>query len=56
MTNPGRLRDLSDLLELIRLLKLPPAFAQERLSPYVREKFLELHRAAAGDATASPEA
>ncbi len=41
MTNPGRLRDLADVQELIRVLKLPDAFA-EKLHPYVREKFVEL--------------
>lgn len=46
MTNPARLRDLSDVLELIRLLNLPESFADQSLSPYVRSKFLELHRAA----------
>ncbi|MEX2219863.1 MAG: hypothetical protein WD749_14015 [Phycisphaerales bacterium] len=49
MTNPARLRDLSDVLELIRLLALPPAFAEQHLSPFVREKFLELHRAGASE-------
>jgi len=41
MTNPGRLRDLADVQELIRNLNLPPSFA-EQLNPYVRAKFLEL--------------
>lgn len=41
MTSPGRLRDLADVQELIRVLKLPDAFA-EKLHPYVREKFAEL--------------
>ncbi len=48
MTSPGRLRDLSDVLELIRVLALPASFA-DRLSAYVREKFLELHLAAQGE-------
>lgn len=48
MTNPARLRDLSDVLELIRILDLPPTYAQG-LHPYVREKFLELHRSARSD-------
>jgi hypothetical protein len=51
MTSPARLRDLSDVLELIRLLKLSATFADE-LSPYVRPKFIELHSAAS---TARPE-
>lgn len=41
MTNPGRLRDLADVQELIRVLGLPGDFA-EKLNPYVREKFAEL--------------
>lgn len=41
MTNPGRLRDLADVQELIRVLKLPRDYA-EKLNPYVREKFVEL--------------
>jgi hypothetical protein len=45
MTSPARMRDLSDVLEVIRILKLPISYA-DRLSPYVRPKFIELHRAA----------
>ena len=41
MTNPGRLKDLSDVQELIRVLDLPASFAQQ-LNPYVRAKFAEL--------------
>lgn len=41
MTSPGRLRDLADVQELIRALRLAEAFVQE-LHPYVREKFAEL--------------
>ena len=41
MTNPGRLRDLADTQELIRVLKLPADYA-EQLNPYVRAKFAEL--------------
>jgi hypothetical protein len=41
MTSPARLRDLSDVIELIRLRSLPESFADE-LDPYVRPKFLEL--------------
>jgi hypothetical protein len=47
MTNPARLRDLSDVLELIRLLKLPAEFAEQHLNPYVREKYRELAAIAA---------
>lgn len=45
MTNPGRLKDLSDVLELIKALDLPIDFA-ERLNPYVRQKFGELWKEA----------
>lgn len=43
MTNPGRLKDLADVQELIRVGKLPDSFKDE-LNPYVREKFAELLR------------
>jgi len=42
---PHRLRDLADVLELIRVADLPPELADE-LDPFVREKYLELWRAA----------
>lgn len=45
MTAPHRLRDLADVLELIRAANLPASF-EESLHPYVREKYRELHRAA----------
>jgi hypothetical protein len=41
MTNPGRLKDLADVQETIRVLGLPRDFSQ-RLDPYVREKYGEL--------------
>ena len=41
MTNPGRIKDLGDVQELIKSLRLPRGFA-ERLNPYVRAKFFEL--------------
>ena len=47
MTAPHRLKDLADVLELIRAAKLPFSF-EESLHPYVREKYRELHRAAQG--------
>ena len=47
MTAPHRLRDLADVLEVIRILKLPEEFAAE-LHPYVREKYRELWHAARG--------
>ena len=43
MTNPGRMRDLTDVLELIRVLNLPIDFS-EQLNPYVRGKYVELWR------------
>lgn len=45
MTAPHRLRDLADVLELIRIRQLPEAHA-DRLHPYVRDKFRELWQAA----------
>jgi hypothetical protein len=41
MTGAGRLKDLADVEELVKLLRLPANLA-ERLNPYVREKYLEL--------------
>jgi hypothetical protein len=41
MTNSGRLRDLADVQELIRVLGLSRDFSQQ-LNPYVRGKFEEL--------------
>jgi len=41
MTSPGRLRDLADVQELIRVLSLPADFGQQ-LQPFVREKYAEL--------------
>ena len=41
MTNLGRLKDLADVQELIRLLELPRGFAQQ-LNPFVRSKFEDL--------------
>ena len=46
MTAPHRLRDLADVLELIRIRKLGADYA-EQLDPYVRSKYLELWSAAA---------
>jgi len=42
---PHRLKDLADVLELIRVLSLSSEFAGE-LDPYVRDKYEELWRAA----------
>ncbi len=41
MTNAGRLKDLGDVQELIRTLKLEREFSQ-RLNEYVRGKYVEL--------------
>lgn len=41
MTQPDRLKDVTDVIELIKLLNLKPGFA-EGLNPFVRPKFLEL--------------
>ena len=48
MTSAARLRDLSDVLELIKVLSLTETFA-DRLCPYVREKYLELCGAVRGE-------
>lgn len=48
MTNPGRLRDLADVQELIRVLKLGSDYA-EQLNPYVQSKFAELWSAVQDD-------
>ena len=45
MTAPHRLKDLADVLELVRTASLPAALA-DHLDPYVREKYAELWRAA----------
>ena len=45
MTNPGRLKDLSDVQELIKALDLAREFAYE-CDPFVREKYDELWSAA----------
>jgi hypothetical protein len=45
MTAPHRLKDLADVIEIIRILRLPAGLAEE-LNPYVREKYLDLWGAA----------
>lgn len=45
MTAPHRLKDLADVIEVIRILKLPADLVEE-LDPYVREKYRELWQAA----------
>ena len=44
MTNPWRLKDLTDVQELIRALDLPMSFA-DGLNPFVQDKFRELSNA-----------
>jgi hypothetical protein len=44
MTNPGRIKDLADVQELVKALKLPATFA-ERLNSYVRDEFATLWQA-----------
>jgi hypothetical protein len=46
MTAPGRLKDLADIEELIKIKDLDETFAG-KLNPFVREKFLELARGVA---------
>ncbi|GAC1346871.1 MAG: hypothetical protein NVSMB14_09760 [Isosphaeraceae bacterium] len=41
ISNPGRLKDISDIQEAIKALGLHRDFA-EQLNPYVREKYLEI--------------
>lgn len=45
ISNVGRMRDLSDVMELIKVLNLPKAFA-EGLNPFVHEKYAELWKQA----------
>ena len=45
MTSPGRMRDLSDVMELIRSCDLKESYA-DRLDPFVRDRFVELCRQA----------
>lgn len=45
MTAPHRMRDLADVLEIVRILQIPETFAEE-LDPSVRDKFREIWRAA----------
>jgi hypothetical protein len=47
MTAPHRLRDLADVIEIIRRLGLDEAFSTQ-LDPEVRDKYLELWQAAQG--------
>jgi hypothetical protein len=53
MTNAGRLRDLADVQELIRLLRLDGRFA-DRIADYVRPKYVELWKAVSATGDSSP--
>lgn len=46
MTNAARLKDLADVVEVLRLLKLPRDYG-DALNPFVRTKFFELWDAVA---------
>jgi len=54
MTNPGRLKDLADAQELIRVLKIG-ADLEQRLDPFVQRRFRELWLAVASDNDRAPE-
>jgi hypothetical protein len=45
MTNPGRLKDLADVQEMIRILQLPKEAMSDQLNPFVRDKYWELWEA-----------
>ncbi|HKV06972.1 MAG TPA: hypothetical protein VJ725_02470 [Thermoanaerobaculia bacterium] len=45
MTAPHRLKDLADVLEIIRILDLPEGLAEE-LDPFVHDKYRELWQSA----------
>ena len=48
MTNAGRLKDLADVLELIKVLRLPIEFG-DQLDPYVQDRFRQLWNDAGQD-------
>jgi len=48
MTNVSRVKDIADVVEMIKHLCLPEKLAEE-LNPYVREKYLELWGAVRDD-------
>jgi hypothetical protein len=55
MSNPDRMKDITDVYEIIKALRLGPDVAA-RLNPYVRAKFIELFETAARYGTsASPD-
>ena len=45
MTAAGRMKDLADVIELIKILNLPREFSS-KLDPFVREKYQELWKSA----------
>jgi hypothetical protein len=48
MTNPGRMKDLGDAQEIIRVFNLPADFTKE-LNPFVHDKYLELWKGVQSD-------
>ncbi len=53
MTHPGRIKDLADVQELIRVLRLDAAFS-DRLDAYVRPKYAELWSAVVSTGDSDP--
>jgi hypothetical protein len=45
MTSPQRMKDLADVMELVKLLDLSGEFSRQ-LAPFVREKYLEIWQSA----------
>ncbi len=54
MTAAGRLKDLADVQELIRILRLPEEFCRQ-LNPFVQDKFKELWASVNDQSADSPE-
>ncbi len=54
MTDPGRLKDLADVQELIRVLGLPEDYA-EQLQPFVQDKYRELWSSLQDPSAGSPQ-
>ena len=52
ISNPARMKDLADVLEVIKTLKLSSEYA-DKLNPYVKDKFRELAIIAANDRDAA---
>ena len=53
MSNPLRAKDIGDVIDLIKVLRLPPEFGQQ-LDPYVRDRFVELAKAIAAEPSEEP--